>query len=289
MPPFRTLGREYVLTLACQDGPGLVFEVAGFLLRFGANISSSRQLDDPTTGCFFMRVQFAFVGDVPPVDELRSAFDGVARRNGMTFELVDTATPTRTLILASRLGHCLGDLLHRYRIGTLNIEVPVIVSNHPDHATLAASYGIEYRHLPVSPDTAAAAEEELLGLVAAHDIDLVVLARYLRVLSAPTSRALAGRAIGIHPFVPGVAGTRPYSLAHARGARLIGATAHYVNDELDAGPIIEQDVARVDPDSAPDHLVAAGHEVEARVLARAVQWHTERRIVATGGRTVVLR
>ncbi len=290
MPPVREPGREYILTLSCLDAPGLVYEIAGFLQRFGANIMSSQQLDDRRTGRFFMRVQFDFTSVVTPVAELAAEFREVADRNGMQFDLVDTATPTRTLIMVSRFGHCLNDLLYRYRIGTLNIEIPVVVSNHPDYAALAASYDIEYRHIPVTADTKADAEAELLRLIAEHDIELVVLARYMQVLSPETSHALSGRAINIHhSFLPSFKGAKPYHQAHDRGVKLIGATAHYVNDDLDEGPIIEQDVVRVDHDFGPEDLVAAGRDVETQVLSRAVQWHSERRVFANGNRTVVFR
>lgn len=290
MPPFRAPGREYILTLSCEDGPGLVYEIAAFLRHYGANIMTSQQLDDRRTGRFFMRVQFDFIGVVPSVDELAAAFDEVAKRNAMVFDLVDTATPTRTLIMVSKFGHCLNDLLYRYRIGTLNIEIPVIVSNHPDYAALAASYGIEYRHIPVTNTTKAAAEAELLGLITEHDIELVVLARYMQVLSPETSHALSGRAINIHhSFLPSFKGAKPYHQAHDRGVKLIGATAHYVNDDLDEGPIIEQDVVRVTHDFGPEDLVAAGRDVETQVLSRAVQWHSERRVFPNDNRTVVFR
>ena len=290
MAPHREPGREYILTLSCLDGPGLVYEIAAFLKQNGADIRSSQQLDDRRTGRFFMRVQFDFVAAVPPVDELSQAFAEVAVRRNMTFDLVDSATPTRTLIMVSKFGHCLNDLLYRHRIGTLNIEIPVIVSNHPDYAALAASYGIDYRHLPVTSANKAEAEAELLGLIAEHDIDLVVLARYMQVLSPETSHALSGRAINIHhSFLPSFKGAKPYHQAHDRGVKLIGATAHYVNDDLDEGPIIEQDVVRVDHDYGPEELVAAGRDVETQVLSRAVQWHCERRVFPNGNRTVVFR
>jgi len=290
MPQHRESGREYILTLSCQDGPGLVYEVARFLKRFGANIKSSHQLDDRGTGRFFMRVQFDFTGTVPPVDDIEAAFGTVAGRNAMEFELVDSATPTRTLIMVSRFGHCLNDLLYRHRMGTLNIEIPVIVSNHPDYAGLAASYDIEYRHLPVTKDTKAETEAVLLDLIDEHDVELVVLARYMQVLSPETSHALSGRAINIHhSFLPSFKGAKPYHQAHDRGVKLIGATAHYVNDDLDEGPIIEQDVVRVDHNLGPEELVAAGRDVETQVLSRAVQWHSERRVFPNNNRTVVFR
>ena len=286
----REFGREYILALTCEDSPGLVLQVATFLGEFGANIISSQQLDDRRTGKFFMRVQFAFVGAVPSIDDISAAFDVVADRNGMDFVLVDSATPTRTLVMVSKFEHCLADLLYRYRIGTLNIEIPVIVSNHPDFADLVESHGIEFRYIPVTPDTKAHAEGALLEIIEEHHIELVVLARYMQVLSATASRALSGRAINIHhSFLPSFKGAKPYHQAHDRGVKLIGATAHYINDDLDEGPIIEQDVARVDHNLEPEELVAIGRDVEMQVLSRAVQWHSEHRIFPNGSRTVVFR
>jgi formyltetrahydrofolate deformylase len=283
-------GQEFILTLSCQDGPGLVYAVTGYLVEFGANILASQQFDDRLTGRFFMRVHFVFIGEAPELADLRSGFDRVSARHAMEFELVDAATPTRTMIMVSRFGHCLNDLLYRYRMGTLNIDIPVIISNHDDFAALAASYEIPYVHLPVTPDTKAAAESRMLELIAEHQIDLVVLARYMQVLSESTSRALPGRAINIHhSFLPSFKGARPYHQAHDRGVKLIGATAHYINDDLDEGPIIEQDVARVDHNLGPDDLVAAGRDVETLVLSRAVKWHCERRVMPNGSRTVVFR
>ena len=290
MSPRPARGSECILTLSCQDGPGLVYAVTGYLVRFGANILASQQFGDRLTGRFFMRVHFDFVGAAPSLDDLRAGFDEIAGRHAMTFEFIDAATPTTTLIMVSRFGHCLNDLLYRHRIGTLNISIPVVVSNHDDYAALVASYGIRYVHLPVTPETKPAAEAELLRLMAEHDVELVVLARYMQVLSAGTSQALAGRAINIHhSFLPSFKGARPYHQAHDRGVKLIGATAHYVNDDLDEGPIIEQDVVRVDHNLAPDDLVAAGRDVETQVLSRAVQWHSERRVMLNGTRTVVFR
>jgi formyltetrahydrofolate deformylase len=288
--PRPSAGREFILTLSCQDGPGLVFAVTGYLVRFGANILASQQFDDRLTGRFFMRVHFDFVGGKGDLAQLRAGFDHVSVTHSMEYELVDAATPTRTLIMVSKFGHCLNDLLYRYRIGTLNIEIPMIVSNHNDFAALSASYDIPYAHIPVTPDTKAQAESRMLGLVADHGVELVVLARYMQVLSASTSQALSGRAINIHhSFLPSFKGAKPYHQAHDRGVKLIGATAHYINDDLDEGPIIEQDVARVDHNSGPDDLIAAGRDVETQVLSRAVKWHCERRVMPNGSRTVVFR
>jgi formyltetrahydrofolate deformylase len=283
-------GQEFILTLSCQDGPGLVHAVTGYLVEFGANILASQQFDDRLTGRFFMRVHFVFEAPSRDLADLRAGFDGVSARHAMEYELVDAATPTRTLIMVSRFGHCLNDLLYRYRMGTLNIEIPVIISNHDDFRALAASYEIPYVHLPVTPQTKVAAESRMLELMSEHRIDLVVLARYMQVISGSTSQALSGRAINIHhSFLPSFKGAKPYHQAHDRGVKLIGATAHYINDDLDEGPIIEQDVARVDHNFGPDDLVAAGRDVETQVLSRAVKWHCERRVMPNGSRTVVFR
>ena len=290
MSPRPAPGTEFILTLSCHDGPGLVYAVAGYLVGHGADILASQQFDDRLTGRFFMRVHFEFVGAVPDLTELRRSFADVSVLHEMEFDLVDAATPTTTMILVSKFGHCLNDLLYRYRMGTLNIEIPVIVSNHNDFAALAESYRIPYVHIPVTPDTKAAAERQMLDLVAEHRVDLVVLARYMQVLSGPASRALSGRAINIHhSFLPSFKGAKPYHQAHDRGVKLIGATAHYINDDLDEGPIIEQDVARVDHTMGPDDLVAAGRDVETQVLSRAVKWHCERRVMPNGSRTIVFR
>ena len=291
MSPRPAIGNEFILTLSCKDGPGLVHAVTGYLVRFGANILASQQFDDQLTGRFFMRVHFHFVdGVVKNLDDLRAGFDEVSIKHAMEYELVDAATPTSTLIMVSKFGHCLNDLLYRYRIGTLNIEIPVIVSNHDDFAALAASYEIPYVHIPVTPNTKASAEARMLDLIAEHSVDLVVLARYMQVLSESTSHALSGKAINIHhSFLPSFKGAKPYHQAHDRGVKLIGATAHYINDDLDEGPIIEQDVARVDHNLGPEDLVAAGRDVETQVLSRAVKWHCERRVLPNGSRTVVFR
>ena len=290
MSPRLNPGQQYVLTLTCDDGPGLVHDVAGFLVEHGGNILASQQFGDRGTDRFFLRVQFDFVAAVPSLEELRAAFGSVAQRRGMDFTFSDAATPMRTLILVSKFGHCLNDLLYRYRMGTLNIELPVVVSNHPDFADLVASYGLPYVHLPVTPETKPQAEAELLRLVEEHHVELVVLARYMQVLSAETCRVLAGRAINIHhSFLPSFKGAKPYHQAHQRGVKLIGATAHYINDELDEGPIIEQDVVRVDHQMGADDFVAAGRDVETQVLSRAVKWHCEQRVMPNGQRTVVFR
>ncbi|WP_214416026.1 formyltetrahydrofolate deformylase [Sphaerisporangium fuscum] len=282
--------REFLLTLACQDQPGIVHAVSGFLVQQAGNILESQQFDDRLQGRFFMRVHYDVTGPDASVDEMREAFEPVAREFRMAWRLEDPATPTRTLIMVSKFGHCLNDLLFRWRVGALNIEVPAIVSNHADFAGLAETYGIPFHHVPVTPGTKAEAEARVLELAEEHRIDLVVLARYMQVLSDDMCKRLEGRAINIHhSFLPGFKGARPYHQAHERGVKLIGATAHYVTADLDEGPIIEQDVARADHSLRPDDLAALGRDVEAQVLARAVKWHSERRVQLNGNRTVVFR
>jgi formyltetrahydrofolate deformylase len=280
----------YVLTMSCPDRPGLVYAVSSFLVQHSGNILSSHQFDDRLQDRFFMRVHFEIIDSRVDLDQLRSGFVHIADSFRMAWELVDDSTPTRTLILVSRFGHCLNDLLFRTRNGGLNIEVPAVVSNHRDFEALAASYGVPFHHIPVTPETKAPAEARLLTLVDELRIDLVVLARYMQVLSDEVCKALDGRIINIHhSFLPSFKGAKPYHQAHLRGVKLIGATAHYVTADLDEGPIIEQDVTRVDHSFDPDQLVAAGWDVESQVLARAVKWHSEHRVLSNGRRTVVFR
>jgi formyltetrahydrofolate deformylase len=283
--------QEYVLTLDCPDVPGIVYAVSGFLVDHGGNILESQQHNDRLGERFFMRVLFETLSEpAPDLDTLRAGFEPVAERFGMTWQLWDARTPYRSLILVSRFGHCLNDLLYRWSIGALQIEIPAIVSNHPDLEPLARSYGVPFHHIPVTPETKADAEERLLGLVSSLDIDLVVLARYMQVLSDDLCKQLDGRAINIHhSFLPGFKGARPYHQAFERGVKLVGATAHYVTADLDEGPIIEQDVIRVDHSLTSEQLVAAGRDVECQVLSRAVLWHAETRILRNGNRTVVFR
>ncbi|HKT14319.1 MAG TPA: formyltetrahydrofolate deformylase [Allosphingosinicella sp.] len=277
---------RFVLTLSCPDRKGIVAAVAGFLLAQDCNILDSAQFDDAEQGQFFMRVTF-----VGPVDQtgLERAFSPIADRFEMReWQFFDTARKARVLLLVSRFGHCLNDLLYRLRIGALPIEVPAIVSNHPDMAPLAAAAGIPYIEIPVAKDGKAAAEAALKDVIARERIDLVVLARYMQVLSDDLCRHLQGRAINIHhSFLPSFKGAKPYHQAYHRGVKLIGATAHYVTADLDEGPIIEQEVIRVDHSKSAEDFVAAGRDVEAVVLARAVQWHAEHRILINGAKTVV--
>jgi formyltetrahydrofolate deformylase len=276
-----------ILTLSCPDQPGIVHAVAGAIVVSGGNIVESQQFGDPDTGRFFLRV--AVEGEqVGPA--LRMSLTPVAARYGMDWELHPGADRTRTLVLVSIGGHCLNDLLFRARGGQLPIEVPAVVSNHETLRPMAEFYGVPFHHVPVDPDRKADAEAQLTKLVDDLGIELVVLARYMQVLSDDVCRALPGRIINIHhSFLPSFKGARPYHQAHDRGVKLIGATAHYVTAALDEGPIIEQDVVRADHTMAPDALAGLGRDVEAQVLARAVRWHAEHRVLLNGSRTVVFR
>ena len=282
-------GPEYVLTLTCPEARGIVFAVSRFVMEHGGNISASHQFDDRLTDRFFMRVQFRVDGEVE-AQALRQEFAPVASQFAMAWQLHDLRTPTRTLLLVSRFGHCLNDLLFRTKTGALNIEIPAIVSNHRDFEGVAEANGIPFHHVPVTPETKPEAEARLLELVDTLDVDLVVLARYMQVLSDGLCGKLEGRAINIHhSFLPSFKGAKPYHQAHARGVKLIGATAHYVTADLDEGPIIEQDVARVDHSLDPSEMTSAGRDVEAQVLARAIRWHSEHRVLLDRHHTVVFR
>ena len=285
---------DFVLVLDCPDRPGIVHAVSGFLVERGGNIMESQQFYDRTNGQFFMRIDFAVEGAdggaAVDVEGLRGDFAEVATRFSMTFEMWATRAPYRTMIMVSKYLHCLNDLLFRHSNGSLNIEIPLVVSNHRDAEPLVRSHGLEFVHLPVTAETKPAAEAELMRLHREHDIHLVVLARYMQVLSDDLCRQLSGGAINIHhSFLPSFKGAKPYHQAYDRGVKLIGATAHYVTADLDEGPIIEQDVIRVDHNHDQTQLVAAGRDVEAQVLSRAVRWHSESRVRLDGGRTVVFR
>ncbi|WP_457205353.1 formyltetrahydrofolate deformylase [Nocardioides sp. P5_C9_2] len=280
---------HYVLVLSCPDRPGIVHAVSGFLVERGGNIVESQQFGDRLTDRFFMRIDFVVDG-AATADSLRDDFSGVAGRFDMTFELWGATAPYRTLIMVSKHLHCLNDLLFRASTGALQVEIPAVVSNHRDAEALVRSYGLDFHHVPVTPDTKADAERRLMELVDATGTHLVVLARYMQVLSDDLCRRLSGRAINIHhSFLPSFKGARPYHQAFDRGVKLVGATAHYVTGDLDEGPIIEQDVIRVDHTHDQDQLVAAGRDVEAQVLSRAVRWHAQSRVLLNGDRTVVFR
>jgi formyltetrahydrofolate deformylase len=280
----------YVLTIVCPDRPGIVHAVSGLLVERGGNIVESQQYGDTEKDRFFMRVRFVVTDPAATVDSLRTDFTPVAERFGMEWELWEAATPYRTLILVSKFGHCLNDLLFRWSNGALQIDVAGVVSNHRDCESLTKSYGVPFHHVPVTPETKPEAEAELLRLVDTMDIDLVVLARYMQVLSDETCRRLSGRAINIHhSFLPSFKGARPYHQAFDRGVKLVGATAHYVTPDLDEGPIIEQEVIRIDHTYDPRALATVGQDAEALALSRAVRWHSERRVLLNGHSTVVFR
>ncbi|RLV47819.1 formyltetrahydrofolate deformylase [Nocardioides mangrovicus] len=280
---------DFVLTIVCPDRPGIVHAVAGFLVDHGGNILESQQYDDRVTDRFFMRVDFETSGSTT-ADELRSAFAPVAATFGMEYELWAASSPYQTLIMVSKQLHCLNDLLFRASTGSLNVDISAVVSNHPDAQRLCDAYEIPFHHIAVTPDSKADAEAKLLGVVDELGVDLVVLARYMQVLSDALCRRLEGRVINIHhSFLPSFKGAKPYHQAYERGVKLVGATAHYVTADLDEGPIIEQDILRVDHTYAQDQLVAAGRDVEAQVLSRAVRWHCESRVLLNGHRTVVFR
>ncbi len=280
---------DYVLTLSCEDRPGIVHAVTSFLMQHGGNIMESQQFGDQQAGRFFMRIDFE-ISDPVSADGLRDGFAATAAEFEMDFELWSASAPYRTLIMVSKQLHCLNDLLFRHSTGDLQIDVVGVVSNHLDAEPLVKAHGLQFHHVPVTPETKADAEAQLMQLVDDHGVHLVVLARYMQILSDGLCRRLSGRAINIHhSFLPSFKGAKPYHAAFERGVKLVGATAHYVTHDLDEGPIIEQDVTRVDHTHSPEQLVAAGRDVEAAVLARAVRWHSQTRVLLHGNRTVVFR
>ncbi|MEW1809838.1 formyltetrahydrofolate deformylase [Pseudarthrobacter phenanthrenivorans] len=281
---------EHVLTLDCPEGPGIVHAVSGFLLEHGCDIIDNKQFGERTEGHFFMRVHFVSEGDDSTLQVLRDSFAPVADKFGMRWQLERHGSKRKVLIMVSKFGHCLNDLLFRARIGELPVEIVAVVSNHRDHEALVQWHGIPFHHIPVTADTKPAAEAALMALVDGLDVELVVLARYMQVLSDDLTRKLDGRAINIHhSFLPSFKGAKPYHQAYARGVKTVGATAHYVNAELDEGPIISQQVVDVDHTYGPEDLVAAGRDTECKALSNAVKWHCEGRVILQGNRTVVLR
>ncbi|MEU2899166.1 formyltetrahydrofolate deformylase [Streptomyces sp. NPDC088106] len=278
---------QYVLTLFCPDKQGIVHAVSSYLFMTGCNIEDSQQFGDHDSGLFFMRVHFSAEAPVT-VEKLRASFAAIGDSFRMDWQINRADEKMRILLMVSRFGHCLNDLLFRARTGALPVEIAGVVSNHTDFAELVSSYNIPFHHLPVPKDGKAEAEARLLEIVREEDVELVVLARYMQVLSDDLCKQLSGRIINIHhSFLPSFKGAKPYHQAHARGVKLIGATAHYVTADLDEGPIIEQEVERVGHDVTPEGLVAIGRDVECGALARAVKWHAERRILLNGRRTVV--
>jgi len=286
-------GRDrYTLVVKCRDSKGIVAAVSGYLADNDASIVESNHFNDAIGDLFFMRTVFRPDGPaMPDLDLLRAGFRTIAERFGMTWHLHDERVKPRLLIGVSKHGHCLFNLLHRWRAGLLPVDIPAVFSNHEDMRSFVEWSGIAFHHLPVDKDDKrdkTAQEARILKLVKELDIDLVVLARYMQILSPPTCAALAGRCINIHhSFLPSFQGARPYHQAHARGVKIIGATAHYVTTDLDEGPIIEQGVERVSHAHTPDQLAAIGRDIECAVLARAVQWHIEHRVMIDAGKTVV--
>lgn len=279
-----------VLTLSCSDAVGIVHAVSGFLAGRRANIVDSAQFSDTEAELFFMRLAVDVADPDESVATLHDAFAEVAGRFAMRFDVMDPAQSKRLFVLVSKLDHCLYDLIYRCRTGTVPARIAAVVSNHPDVRELVEAAGIPFHHLSVTPDTKAVAEARMRELAVRYDVDLWILARYMQILSPQLCADLAGRAINIHhSFLPSFKGARPYHQAYARGVKLIGATAHYVTADLDEGPIIEQEVARVDHTMGPDPLVDVGRDLECQALARAVRWHVENRVVLNGNRTVVFR
>jgi formyltetrahydrofolate deformylase len=278
----------YILTLSCPDRTGIVHAVSGFLLERGGNIEEAAQYNDHDTGLFFMRVQFAC--DQADADKLETQWGEFAQTFGMKWDLHATTQPMRTVLMVSKEGHCLNDLLFRWKSGLLPLDIRAIVSNHREFYQLAASYNVPFHHIPVTAATKEQAEAKQHEIIQAEGAELVVLARYMQILSDDLCRKLAGRAINIHhSFLPSFKGAKPYYQAHDRGVKLIGATAHYVTADLDEGPIIEQDVARVDHSKTVEDLTTIGRDTESQVLARAVKWHSEHRVLINGHKTVIFK
>jgi formyltetrahydrofolate deformylase len=281
------IGSPWVLSLSCPDGPGIVYAVSGVLSAHGGNITESQQFGDPDTGLFFMRVE---VTSPASQTELEAAIAPLAQQFSMTWRLDVAGRKMRTIVMVSKAEHCVNDLLFRERAGTLPVDIVAIVGNHETLRPLAEFYGKPFHFVPVTASAKEDAESRLLSLVDELDAELVVLARYMQILSPALSTALHGRAINIHhSFLPSFKGARPYFQARDRGVKLIGATAHYVTADLDEGPIIEQDVDRVDHTATPETLTAIGADVERRALARAVRWHAEHRVLLDGHRTIVFK
>ena len=278
----------YILTLSCPDRIGIVYAVSGFLMQNSGNIEEAAQYNDPATGLFFMRVQFAC--NALTYLQLKAELITFAAPFDMTWKLHSTQDAMRTVIMVSRDGHCLNDILFRWKSGLLPIDVRAIISNHRDFYQLAASYNVPFHHITLTLETKAQAEAKQLDIIETEGAELVVLARYMQVLSNDLCKKLSGRAINIHhSMLPSFKGAKPYYQAHERGVKVIGATAHYVTADLDEGPIIEQDVTRVDHKDTVENLTACGKDTESRVLARAVKWHSEHRVLLNGHKTVIFK
>jgi len=282
---------EYILTLSCPNRPGIVAAVSRHLFDNGADIREAHQFDDPETGRFFMRVRFAIVESVVRVESLTTAFAAIAERFGMEWRIAANDARQKVLILVSRFDHCLADLLYRWRIDELRMDIVGIISNYPRETYAHHDFdGIPFHYLPITRDTKPQQEGEIIRIVEETGADLVVLARYMQILSDELSAHLSGRCINIHhSFLPGFKGAKPYHQAHRRGVKLIGATAHYVTADLDEGPIIEQDVERISHHDSPEDLVRKGRDIERRVLSRAIAWHLDNRVILNKDKTVIFR
>lgn len=277
---------HFIVTIVCDDKPGIVHAISGAIVEARGNITESQQFSSDDTGRFFMRLQ---VETHSSYEEFEASLTPVVEQFGMTAEINTVNRPVRTLVLASEAAHCLSDLLVRHKDNHLNVTIPLVMSNHDTLKPLADFYGVPFWSAPVTTEAEKEAfEAHLLAVVAEHNIELVVLARYMQILSPEVCEALAGRAINIHhSFLPGFTGANPYRQAHQRGVKLIGATAHFVTAELDGGPIIEQKVVRVDHSASPSELVAIGQDEESRTLTQAVRWFAQHRILLDGVRTII--
>jgi len=286
--PTLEAGREFVLTVSCPDRRGIVHAVTGVALAQSLTIADAQQFGDPTSGEFHLRMHLVREGSPLDVEALRAALEPVATEFAMQWAVHDQSVRHRVLVMVSQQGHCLNDLLFRAETGSLDVEVPAIVSNHEDFRGLAQWHEVPFHHVPVSAATKPEAEAELRRLVEEYQADTIVLARYMQILSADLCADFPGRIINIHhSLLPSFKGAKPYTQAHDRGVKVIGATAHYVTADLDEGPIIEQDFRRVDHRMSPAELARVGQELEAMALARAVRWHVENRVILRGRRTIV--
>ena len=279
---------HWILTLVCEDRPGIVHAISGAIVEAGGNITESQQFSSEDTGTFFMRLQVESEADR---SRFETALSPVTERYQMVWTLDVVDRPLRTLVLVSKAGHCLNDLLYRQRAGQLTVDIPIVLSNHAELSGLADFYDVPFEHHPVTDAAQKAAfEARVLEVVEQNDIELVVLARYMQILSPELCAALSGKVINIHhSFLPGFKGANPYKQAHARGVKLIGATAHFVTSDLDEGPIIEQNVVRVDHSRTPGELVAIGQDEESRTLTQAVKWFAESRVLLDGARTIIFK
>ncbi|WP_342384396.1 formyltetrahydrofolate deformylase [Agrococcus sp. KRD186] len=282
------MSNHWILSFVCDDRPGIVHAISGAIVECGGNITESQQFSSADTDRFFMRLQVQAEAERA---DFEARLAPVVERYGMQWQLDDVGRPLKTLVLVSKAAHCLNDMLFRQRAGQLSVDIPLVMSNHAELGSLAAFYDVPFEHAPVTDaSTKAAFEARVLEVVEAEGIELVVLARYMQILSPELCNALEGRLINIHhSFLPGFKGANPYRQAHARGVKLIGATAHFVTSDLDEGPIIEQNVERVEHTQTPAQLVAIGQDVESRTLSRAVQWFAEDRVLLDGQRTIIFR